>query len=261
MKQYLDLLRETLETGEKRKDRTGVGTRGIFGAQLQFYFSDGFPIVTTKKIHFKSVIHELLWMLSGSTNIKYLVDNGVRIWSEWATEDGELGPVYGAQWRNFNGQGIDQISNLIDGIKKDPFGRRHIICAWNPAQTSLMKLPPCHVMAIFNSDGYKLSCMLIQRSADLFLGSPFNVSSYALLTAMVAQVCGLEPYKLVYSIADAHIYNNHVGQVQEQLGRAELSRPNLLLNKSITNIFDFKYEDISLDDYRSWPAIKAPVAV
>lgn len=261
MKEYLELLESVYKHGSYRKDRTGVGTKSIFGAQLQFYFQDGFPIVTTKKIHFKSVVHELLWMLSGSTNIKYLQDNGVRIWNEWADENGELGPVYGYQWRNFNGQGVDQISNLIEGIKNNPNSRRHIITAWNPAQIEEMALPPCHVMAQFYVHYDTISCMLTQRSADLFLGSPFNISSYALLTSLIGHVCGLKPFKLVYSIGDAHIYINHFDQVEEQLSRTELSRPSLVLNKNINNIFDFKFEDIRLDGYASWSAIKADVAI
>ena len=265
MKEYLDLLRLVMEKGRDRSDRTGVGTRGVFGAQARFDLQDSFPLLTTKKLHTRSIFHELLWFLKGDTNIKYLHDNGVTIWDEWADSNGDLGRVYGAQWRDWrtpDGGSIDQISRLVEGIKKDPFGRRHIVCAWNPGELDGMALPPCHALFQFyvDSDG-GLSCQLYQRSADLFLGVPFNIASYALLTAMVAQVCGLKPREFVHTFGDLHIYKNHFEQVKLQLSRQPRPLPKLTLNPERTRLEDFVYEDIEILGYNPYPSIKAPIAV
>ena len=264
MQQYLTLLRHVLENGIKKEDRTGTGTISVFGYQMRFNLRDNFPLVTTKKLHLKSVIHELLWMLSGETNIKYLKDNGITIWDEWADENGELGPVYGAQWRNWptpDGRRIDQISQVIEQIKKNPDSRRHIVSAWNVALIDKMALPPCHCFFQFYVVNGELSCQMYIRSNDLFLGCPFNIAQYALLTMMVAQVCGLNPGDLVYTIGDAHIYLNHLEQVNEQLSRDPKSLPSMRLNPTINDIFKFKFEDFELLYYNSHPSIKAPVAV
>jgi len=272
MKQYLDTLKLILDTGSKREDRTGTGTIGIFGLQSRYNLSEGFPMITTKKVWFKGVVHELLWFLKGSTNVKYLQDNGVHIWDEWANENGELGPVYGKQWRKWEEYGyhpdydkepsyIDQIAQVIKSIKENPNSRRHIVSAWNVADIEYMKLPPCHTMFQFHVQGNKLSCQLYQRSADMFLGVPFNIASYSLLTHMVAQVCGLEAGDFIHTIGDGHIYLNHFDQVNEQLSREPMKLPRLWLNPEIKNIDDFKYEDIKLLDYQSHSSIKAPIAV
>ena len=265
MKEYLDLLRLVTEKGRDRSDRTGVGTRGVFGAQARFDLQNSFPLLTTKKLHTRSIFHELLWFLKGDTNIKYLHDNGVTIWDEWADSNGDLGRVYGAQWRDWrtpDGGSIDQISRLVEGIKKDPFGRRHIVCAWNPGELDGMALPPCHALFQFyvDSDG-GLSCQLYQRSADLFLGVPFNIASYALLTAMVAQVCGLKPREFVHTFGDLHIYKNHFEQVKLQLSRQPRPLPKLKLNPERKRLEDFVYEDIEILGYNPYPSIKAPIAV
>lgn len=265
MKQYHDMLEHILENGNDKGDRTGTGTRSVFGYQNRFDLTKGFPAVTTKKLWFKGVVHELLWILSGSTNIKYLTDNGVHIWDEWADENGDLGPVYGEQWRDWYAddmsEKIDQIANVIEDIKNNPNSRRHIVTAWHPARLPDMKLPPCHMMFQFYVHDKTLSCQLYQRSADAFLGVPFNIASYALLTHMVAQVCDLEVGDFVHTFGDAHIYNNHVDQVKLQLSREEFDLPTLELNPGIKNIDDFKFEDIKLIGYKSHPTIKAPVAV
>lgn len=264
MKQYLDLLRHTRDTGVRRTDRTGVGTLGVFGYQMRFNLADGFPLLTTKKLHRKSIIHELLWFLSGSTNIGYLKENGVRIWDEWADECGELGPVYGKQWRSWaapDGRSIDQMALLVEALKANPHSRRHIISAWNPAEVDDMALPPCHCLfQFFVADG-RLSCQLYQRSADIFLGVPFNIASYALLTMMVAQVTGLQPGEFVHTFGDAHIYLNHLEQVETQLSRAPRALPAMTLNPAVTSLFDFKYDDFELQGYDPHPTIKAPIAV
>lgn len=261
MKQYHDLLKHILKYGEKKEDRTGTGTISVFGYQNRYNLEDTFPLLTTKKVHFKSVVHELLWFLKGDTNVKYLKDNGVSIWNEWADEDGNLGPVYGYQWRSFNGQ-VDQILNLIEDLKKNRYSRRLIVSAWNPIDVPKMALPPCHSLFQFyvNSDD-KLSCQLYQRSADAFLGVPFNIASYALLTLMIAQVVGLKPFEFIHTFGDLHIYNNHLEQVNLQLEREFKPLPKVRLNKDINSIFDFKYEDIILENYDPHPLIKAPVAV
>ena len=264
MKQYLDLLKHVKNNGVKKEDRTGTGTLSVFGYQMRFDLNKGFPLLTTKKIHLKSVIHELLWFLTGSTNIQYLKDNGVSIWDEWADENGDLGPVYGFQWRSWsssNGQSIDQIKNLIDGIKHNPDSRRLIVSAWNVAEIDNMKLPPCHAFFQFYIADNKLSCQLYQRSADIFLGVPFNIASYALLTRMVAQVCELECGDFVHTLGDAHIYLNHIEQVNEQLSRTPKSLPVMNINSAIKDIFKFKYEDFELLNYDPDPLIKAPIAV
>lgn len=261
MKQYLDLLKDIIENGVDKTDRTGVGTRSVFGRQMRFNLEDGFPLLTTKKVHLKSVIYELLWFIKGDTNIKYLQDHGVRIWNEWADENGDLGPVYGAQWRNWNNDGIDQLGEVIERIKKMPNDRRLIVTAWNPSQIGQMKLPPCHMMFQFYVANNKLSCMLYQRSCDMFLGVPFNIASYALLTMMIAEVCGLQVGEFVHTLGDAHIYKNHFAQVQEQLSRTPLQLPKMKIREGITDINDFCYEDFELIDYESYPAIKADVAV
>ena len=261
MKQYLDLLADIMENGVDKMDRTGVGTRSVFGRQMRFDLSKGFPLVTTKKVHLKSIIHELLWFIKGDTNIKYLQDNGVRIWNEWADENGDLGPVYGAQWRNWNGQGIDQLGEVIERIKTKPNDRRLIVTAWNPSQIGQMKLPPCHMMFQFYVANGKLSCMLYQRSCDMFLGVPFNIASYALLTMMIAQVCGLQPGEFIHTLGDTHIYHNHFEQVREQLTHTPLPLPQMKINPNINDINDFKFEDFELVGYESYGTIKAPVAV
>jgi len=264
MQQYNDLLRHVMQHGTKKEDRTGTGTVSVFGYQMRFNLQEGFPLVTTKKVHTKSIIHELLWFLKGDTNIKYLKDNGVTIWDEWADENGNLGPVYGYQWRSWpsaSGDHIDQISQLIDQIKKNPDSRRLLVNAWNVSEISKMKLPPCHILFQFYVADGKLSCQLYQRSADLFLGVPFNIASYALLTHMVAQVCNLEVGEFIHTLGDAHIYSNHFDQVNLQLTREPLPLPTLKLNPEVKNIFDFTYEDIAIENYQSHPAIKAVVAV
>lgn len=264
MQQYNDLLRHVMQHGTKKEDRTGTGTVSVFGYQMRFDLQKGFPLVTTKKVHTRSIIHELLWFLKGDTNIKYLKDNGVSIWDEWADENGNLGPVYGYQWRSWpsaSGEHIDQISQLIDQIKKNPDSRRLLVNAWNVSEISKMKLPPCHILFQFYVADGKLSCQLYQRSADLFLGVPFNIASYALLTHMVAQVCNLEVGDFIHTLGDAHIYSNHFDQVNLQLTREPLPLPTLKLNPEVKNIFDFTYEDIAIENYQSHPAIKAAVAV
>jgi thymidylate synthase len=253
-----------MQHGTEKEDRTGTGTVSVFGYQMRFNLQDGFPLVTTKKVHTKSIIHELLWFLKGETNIKYLNDNGVSIWDEWADENGNLGPVYGYQWRSWpsaNGEHIDQITQLIDQIKKNPDSRRLLVNAWNVSEISKMKLPPCHILFQFYVADGKLSCQLYQRSADLFLGVPFNIASYALLTHMVAQVCDLEVGEFIHTLGDAHIYSNHFEQVNLQLTREPLPLPTLKLNPEVKNIFDFTFEDIAIENYQSHPAIKAAVAV
>ncbi len=264
MRQYQDLMRHVLETGVKKEDRTGTGTLSVFGYQMRFDLAEGFPLVTTKKAHMKSIIHELLWFLKGDTNIKYLKDNGVSIWNEWADAEGNLGPVYGAQWRSWpaaDGHTIDQISNVIERIKANPDDRRLIVSAWNVGEIGKMALPPCHCFFQFYVAEGRLSCQLYQRSADIFLGVPFNIASYALLTLMVAQVCGLQPGAFIHTLGDAHIYCNHFEQANLQLSRDPLPLPEMHLNPHVKNIFDFKYEDFELVGYQSHPAIKAPVAV
>ena len=264
MQQYLDLLRHILNTGTEKTDRTGTGTKSVFGYQMRFDLQQGFPLVTTKKVHLKSIIYELLWFLKGETNIAYLKDHGVKIWDEWADERGELGPVYGKQWRSWegaNGKVVDQVTELIDQIKKNPDSRRLIISAWNVADLSKMALMPCHTIFQFYVADGKLSCQLYQRSADVFLGVPFNIASYALLTMMIAQVCDLQPGEFIHTFGDVHIYNNHMEQVQLQLSRKPYPLPTMKLNPSVKNIFEFKFEDFQLENYQSHPAIKAPVAV
>jgi len=264
MKQYHDLLRHVMKNGTTKSDRTGTGTKSVFGYQMRFDLSEGFPVVTTKKLHLRSIIHELLWFLKGDSNIKYLKENGVSIWDEWADENGELGPVYGVQWRSWptaDGRHIDQIQRLIDGIKNNPDSRRHIVNAWNVAEVENMALPPCHTMFQFYVADGKLSCQLYQRSADIFLGVPFNIASYTLLTMMIAQVCDLEPGEFVHTFGDAHIYSNHFDQVELQLSRDFRPLPEMKINPEITNIFDFKYEDFELVNYDPHPGIKAPIAV
>jgi thymidylate synthase len=264
MKQYHDLLRHILDKGVQKHDRTGTGTISVFGYQMRFDLNDGFPLVTTKKVHMKSIIHELLWFLKGETNIAYLREHGVNIWNEWADEQGELGPVYGKQWRSWegaDGKVIDQVSWLVEEIKKNPDSRRLIISAWNVADLPKMALMPCHSLFQFYVANGKLSCQLYQRSADVFLGVPFNIASYALLTLMVAQVCGLEPGDFVHSFGDVHVYNNHMEQVRLQLSREPYPLPKMKLNREVKDLFAFRYEDFELQDYQSHPGIKAPVAV
>ena len=264
MRQYLDLMRYILEHGARKDDRTGTGTLSIFGPQLRFDLQAGFPLLTTKKVHLKSIIHELLWFLKGETNTRYLKENGVSIWDEWADENGELGPVYGYQWRSWpapDGRHIDQISKVIEDIKSNPNSRRLIVSAWNVADLDKMALLPCHAFFQFYVADGKLSCQLYQRSADLFLGVPFNIASYALLTVMVAQVCGLQPGEFVHALGDTHLYSNHLEQAREQLTRAPRKLPAMKLNPAIRSIFEFKYEDFTLEAYDPHPAIKAPVAV
>ncbi|NDB53288.1 MAG: thymidylate synthase [Chitinophagaceae bacterium] len=264
MQQYHDLLRHILEHGIEKTDRTGTGTRSVFGYQMRFDLSKGFPLVTTKKVHLKSIIYELLWFLKGQTNIAYLKENGVSIWDEWADENGELGPVYGKQWRSWEGKDgkvIDQITDLLHQLKTNPDSRRMIVSAWNVAELSQMALMPCHSLFQFYVADGKLSCQLYQRSADVFLGVPFNIASYALLTHMIAQVAELEPGDFVHTFGDVHIYNNHVEQVKLQLSRTPFPLPQLRLNPAVTNLFDFQFQDIEILNYQCHPAIKAPVAV
>ncbi len=264
MKVYHDLLRHVLEHGHKKEDRTGTGTYSVFGYQMRFNLAEGFPLLTTKKVHLKSIIHELLWFLQGSTNIAYLKQNGVTIWDEWADAEGNLGPVYGYQWRNWpkpDGTHIDQITQVVEAIKKTPDSRRLIVSAWNVADVDKMKLPPCHAFFQFYVADGKLSCQLYQRSADIFLGVPFNIASYALLTMMVAQVCGLKLGDFVHTLGDAHIYLNHLDQVKEQLSREPRALPVMRINPQVNDIFGFKFEDFTLEQYDPYPAIKAPVAV
>lgn len=264
MEQYHQLLRHILKNGQEKSDRTGVGTLSCFGYQMRFDLSKGFPLITTKKIHLKSVIYELLWFLKGDTNIGYLNDHGVRIWNEWADENGELGPVYGYQWRSWpapNGQHIDQISKVVDQIRNNPNSRRHIVSAWNPALVDEMALPPCHALFQFYVADGKLSCQLYQRSADSFLGVPFNIASYALLTLMMAQVTGLKPGEFVHTFGDVHLYNNHLEQAKLQLSRTPRALPQMKLNPKINNLFDFDFEDFTLENYDPHPHIKAQVAV
>ncbi|MFU1520063.1 thymidylate synthase [Vreelandella alkaliphila] len=261
---YLDLMRTVMEQGVDRDDRTGVGTRSVFGHQMRFDLSRGFPLLTTKKLHLRSIIHELLWFLKGDTNIGYLKEHGVRIWDEWADESGNLGPVYGYQWRSWpspNGGSVDQISNVLEQIRKTPQSRRLIVSAWNPGQVDEMKLPPCHCLFQFYVANGRLSCQLYQRSADIFLGVPFNIASYALLLSMVAQVTGLEPGEFVHTLGDAHLYSNHLEQAREQLSRTPKAPPRLSLNPQVTNLFDFTFDDINIEEYESHPHIKAEVAV
>lgn len=264
MKQYLDVLRDIMANGTLKSDRTGTGTKSVFGRQMRFDLSEGFPLVTTKKVHLRSIIHELLWFLQGDTNIKYLKDNGVSIWDEWADENGDLGPVYGHQWRSWptpEGTTIDQIANVVEQIKTHPDSRRLIVSAWNVAEVDKMALPPCHSLFQFYVADGKLSCQLYQRSADMFLGVPFNIASYALLTMMMAQVCGLKPGEFVHTLGDAHIYTNHFEQVALQLSRDVRPLPTMKINPDVKDIFSFKYEDFTLEGYDPHPGIKAPVAV
>jgi len=264
MKQYLDLMQHVLDNGAQKHDRTGTGTISVFGYQMRFNLQEGFPMVTTKKLHLKSIIHELIWFLTGDTNIKYLKDNGVRIWDEWADEDGNLGPVYGSQWRSWptpDGQHIDQITNIINTIKNNPDSRRIIVSAWNVAEIENMALPPCHAFFQFYVADGKLSCQLYQRSADIFLGVPFNIASYALLTMMVAQVCDLQAGDFVHTLGDAHLYNNHIEQAHLQLSREPKPLPRMKINPEVKSIFDFKFEDFALEDYEAHPHIKGTVAV
>jgi thymidylate synthase len=264
MKQYLDLMRHIREHGVLKGDRTGTGTYSVFGYQMRFDLAEGFPLVTTKKMFLKGIIHELLWFLQGSTNIKYLHDHDVHIWDEWADEHGELGPVYGSQWRSWpgpDGQTIDQISRVVDDIRRNPDSRRHIVSAWNVAEVDRMALPPCHTLFQFYVAEGRLSCQLYQRSADVFLGVPFNIASYALLTLMIAQVCDLEPGDFVHTFGDAHLYVNHLEQADRQLAREPYPLPTMTLNPAVKDIFGFCYEDFTLSGYRSHPGIKAPIAV
>jgi thymidylate synthase len=264
MKQYLDLMRHVRDTGARKEDRTGTGTLSVFGHQMRFDLGEGFPLVTTKKCHLKSIIHELLWFLSGDTNVKYLQDNGVRIWNEWADEEGNLGPVYGYQWRSWpaaGGRHIDQISQVIEQIRNTPDSRRIIVSAWNVGEIDNMALPPCHMMFQFYVADGRLSCQLYQRSADIFLGVPFNIASYALLTMMIAQVCDLAPGDFVHTLGDAHLYTNHLEQADEQLSRKPYPLPVMKINPGVKSIFDFKHEDFELVGYEAHPHIKAAVAV
>ena len=264
MKQYLDLLQEIMDRGTDRHDRTGTGTRSIFGHQMRFDLSAGFPLLTTKKVHLKSIIYELLWFISGDTNVRYLQDHGVTIWDEWADGNGDLGPVYGHQWRSWataDGRSVDQLAQVIDRIRRSPDSRRLLVTAWNPGEVERMALPPCHCLFQFYVAEGRLSCQLYQRSADCFLGVPFNIASYALLTMMVAQSCGLQPGDFIHTTGDTHIYLNHFDQVREQLSRTPRPLPVMKLNPSVKSVFDFRYEDFSLEGYDPWPAIKAPVAV
>jgi len=264
MQQYLELLEHVLKNGTKKSDRTGTGTISTFGYQMRFNFDDGFPLITTKKIHLKSVIYELLWFLRGDTNVKYLQDHNVRIWNEWADENGEMGPIYGYQWRSWpktDGRYVDQISEVISSIINNPHSRRHIVSAWNPGELEKMALPPCHILFQFYVNNGKLSCQLYQRSADLFLGVPFNIASYSLLTMMMAQVAGLVPHEFIHTLGDAHIYSNHIEQVKTQLSRTPKERPVMKLNPERTSIFDFTYEDFTLENYDPHPHIKGKVSV
>jgi thymidylate synthase len=264
MQQYLQLLERVLEEGNKKGDRTGTGTVSVFGHQMRFDLSEGFPVLTTKKLHLKSIIHELLWFLNGDTNVKYLQDNGVRIWNEWADENGDLGHVYGYQWRSWpkeNGESLDQIKQVVHDIKNNPDSRRLIVSAWNAGDIENMALPPCHALFQFYVANGKLSCQLYQRSADIFLGVPFNIASYALLTMMMAQVCDLEAGEFVHTLGDAHIYMNHMDQVKLQLSRAPKDLPQMKINPDVKSIFDFKYDDFSLENYEAHPHIKGAISV
>jgi thymidylate synthase len=264
VKQYLDLMRHIREHGVARDDRTGTGTLSVFGHQMRFDLSEGFPLVTTKKVFLKGIIHELLWFVAGSTNVQYLQDHGVHIWDDWADDQGDLGPVYGSQWRSWpapDGSTIDQIGKVIEQIKTNPNSRRLIVSAWNVAEVEKMALPPCHMLFQFYVANGRLSCQLYQRSADVFLGVPFNIASYALLTMMIAQVTGLKPGEFIHTLGDAHLYMNHLEQADEQLGRTPYPLPQMQLNPAVHDILDFKYEDFKLLNYRSHPAIKAPIAV
>ncbi len=264
MRQYLDLLARIRNEGLKKGDRTGTGALSLFGAQMRFDLEDGFPLLTTKKLHVKSIIHELLWFLQGSTNVRYLDEHGVSIWDEWADEAGELGPIYGRQWRSWpapDGRQIDQIANVVEGLKRDPNSRRHIVCAWNVGELDKMALPPCHCLFQFYVGEGRLSCQLYQRSADMFLGVPFNIASYALLTMMMAQVTGLKPGEFVHTFGDVHLYLNHLDQADEQLKRSPRALPRMAINPEITSLFDFAYEDFKLLAYDPYPAIRAEVAV
>jgi thymidylate synthase len=264
MHQYLDLMRHVRDTGTRKEDRTGTGTLSVFGHQMRFDLSEGFPVVTTKKLHLRSIIHELLWFLKGDTNIRYLKENGVSIWDDWADENGDLGPVYGYQWRSWptpDGQGIDQISQLVEQIRNNPDSRRLMVSAWNPAEVDNMALPPCHCLFQFYVADGRLSCQLYQRSADIFLGVPFNIASYSLLTLMLAQVTGLEPGEFIHTFGDAHLYSNHLEQVELQLSREPFPLPTMKLNPDVASVFDFRFEDFELQDYQCHPHIKAPVAV
>lgn len=264
MKQYLDLLQHVLDNGTDKSDRTGTGTRSVFGYQMRFNLADGFPVLTTKKLHLKSIIHELLWFLAGDTNIRYLKENGVRIWDEWADENGDLGRVYGAQWRSWrgaDGETVDQIANVVRQIRQTPDSRRLIVSAWNPAEIDSMALPPCHALFQFYVANGKLSCQLYQRSADIFLGVPFNIASYALLTMMVAQVCGLQAGEFVHTLGDAHLYQNHLEQARLQLTREPRKLPTMRINRAVRDIFAFKFDDFELQDYDPHPHIKAEVSV
>jgi thymidylate synthase len=264
MKQYLDLMQHVLDQGHRKTDRTGTGTLSVFGWQMRFDLGTGFPLLTTKKLHTRSIIHELLWFLQGDTNIRYLKENGVSIWDDWADENGDLGPVYGKQWRRWqtaDAKSIDQISQLIDGLRRNPDSRRHLVSAWNPGEIEGMALPPCHALFQFYVAGDRLSCQLYQRSADIFLGVPFNIASYALLTMMVAQVCDLRPGDFVWTGGDCHLYLNHLEQAREQLGRTPRPLPVMKINPEVSDIFGFRFEDFTLEGYDPHPHIKAPVAV
>lgn len=264
MRQYLELLDHVLKTGTEKKDRTGTGTISVFGYQMRFRLEDGFPLLTTKKLHLKSIIHELLWFISGDTNTRYLTDNGVKIWNEWADKDGNLGPVYGYQWRSWpagDGRKIDQLNNVITLIKRSPDSRRHIVSAWNVGELEKMALPPCHILFQFYVAGGRLSCQLYQRSADIFLGVPFNIASYALLTLMVAQVTGLTPGDFVHTMGDAHIYMNHIDHVKLQLTREPYKLPRMIINPEVTDIIKFRYTDFTLTDYIAHPSIKGEISV
>lgn len=274
MKQYHDLLKHVLDNGIQKGDRTGTGTKSVFGYQMRFNLAEGFPLITTKKLHLKSIIHELLWFLKGDTNVAYLQENGVRIWNEWADENGNLGPVYGYQWRNWNGEEIDQIKDIVHSLKNNPNSRRMLVSAWNPSvlpdtnvsfsenvANGKVALPPCHAFFQFYVAEGKLSCQLYQRSADIFLGVPFNIASYALFTLMLAQVCDLQPGDFIHTFGDAHIYNNHIEQVKLQLGRTPNPLPKMVLNPDVKDIFNFKFEDFTLEDYDPYPHIKGAVAV
>lgn len=264
MKQYLDLLDHVLKNGETKSDRTGTGTISVFGYQMRFDLQQGFPLMTTKKIHIKSVIHELLWFISGDTNIRYLQDNGVRIWNEWADADGNLGPVYGSQWRSWprpDGGSIDQLQQVVESIRKNPDSRRHIVSAWNPGEIEKMALPPCHILFQFYVAGGRLSCQLYQRSADIFLGVPFNIASYSFLLLMMASVTGLKPGEFILSLGDAHIYLNHLEQVKLQLSREPMPLPTVSVNSGVKDITGFRYEDFLIENYQSHPAIKGDISV
>ena len=264
MKQYLDLLKHIRDNGVVKQDRTGIGTKSIFGYQMRFDLQQGFPLLTTKKVHLKSIIYELLWFISGDTNIKYLKEHGVSIWDEWADTNGDLGPVYGHQWRSWptpDGKSIDQLANVIDTIKNNPDSRRILVSAWNPGEVDKMALPPCHCLFQFYVAEGNLSCQLYQRSADTFLGVPFNIASYSLLTMMIAQVCGLQPGEFIHTTGDTHMYLNHIEQVDLQLSREPRVLPKMIINPEVTDLFSFKYEDFRLEGYEPWPKIKAPVAV